>query len=409
MSETLEEIVGYLIGDRHGPAELPVDVGPWLTAGGPAALSAAFLIALGGPDHPLADRARAILEAPPDGAPAELVELLRAGVEAVRREIAERAAADPAFARTLTAAASVLADPRTGFGRGDGGDLVGPLSGGGRAAGERRRLGRHPPSAAHRRDRRAQSRSDRRRGPGGPLHLERAPRPPARAVRGRRSRPGSAGRGGRRSGAGRGPALLVRSPNPDRGGTGRQRAAARPARARRGDASGAARVRWTAAPPDLPPVGLGDPCRAAGHRPALHRGDGRGARARAGGCPGCDRNRRSPARGGGPRARAGEVRPARAGPGRRRTRRPGGRWRIRPPLLVPQGDRGDLAGPGRSHRPGHVQDRPRPGLSPTRARRRDGPDGARAPADPAVGCHGPRYDGPSRGARPARGRAGQRR
>ena len=111
MSETLEEIVGYLIGDRHGPAELPVDVGPWLTAGGPAALSAAFLIALGGPDHPLADRARAILEAPPDGAPAELVELLRAGVEAVRREIAERGAADPAFARTLTAAAAVLADP----------------------------------------------------------------------------------------------------------------------------------------------------------------------------------------------------------------------------------------------------------------------------------------------------------
>ena len=51
MSESLEEIVRYLIGDRNGPDELPIDVGRWLADGGPAALSAAFLIALAGADQ----------------------------------------------------------------------------------------------------------------------------------------------------------------------------------------------------------------------------------------------------------------------------------------------------------------------------------------------------------------------
>jgi hypothetical protein len=111
MSEPFQEIVRYLIGDRLGPGKLAIELDRWLAAGGPAALSAAFLVVLAGRDHPLAGRARAILEDGPDDTPAELVALLRAGVDQVHEEIAEHATADPAFARRLTAAASVLAGP----------------------------------------------------------------------------------------------------------------------------------------------------------------------------------------------------------------------------------------------------------------------------------------------------------
>ncbi len=109
MPESLEAIVRYLIGDRFGPDELPIDAGQWLASDGPAASAAAFLIVLSGPDHPLADRARAMIEEEPGEAGAGLVGLLRAGVQAVQAEIAELLLADPEFGSTLEAAASVLA------------------------------------------------------------------------------------------------------------------------------------------------------------------------------------------------------------------------------------------------------------------------------------------------------------
>lgn len=110
MSEALEEIVRHLIGDRHGPGEMPVDVGHWLTAGGPVALSAAFLVALAGPDHPAAVHARAVLASPPEDVPRDLVELFVDGLEMVHVEVGERQAADPAFARTLSGTAALLAE-----------------------------------------------------------------------------------------------------------------------------------------------------------------------------------------------------------------------------------------------------------------------------------------------------------
>lgn len=110
MSEPLEEIVRHLIGDRHGPGEIQADVGNWLTAGGPVALSAAFLVALAGPDHPAAEHARAVLASPPEDVPRDLVELFVNGLEMVHVEIGERQAADPAFARTLSGTAALLAE-----------------------------------------------------------------------------------------------------------------------------------------------------------------------------------------------------------------------------------------------------------------------------------------------------------
>ena len=111
MAEPFERIVRNLLGDRGRPGGSPVDLGQWLAGGGPAALSAAFLINLAGPDHRLAAGARTLLEHEPDDAPIGLVQFLRDGVLAVRREIDERAAANPAFARELVAAGSLLADP----------------------------------------------------------------------------------------------------------------------------------------------------------------------------------------------------------------------------------------------------------------------------------------------------------
>ena len=114
-------IVGYLIDpDRHGPAIVGVDVERWLTddravnggppqGDGPAVLAAAFLVALNGPDHPLYERAVAVLEAPPADAPAGLPALLSEGLGAIRREIGERQASDPAFVRTLANATARLA------------------------------------------------------------------------------------------------------------------------------------------------------------------------------------------------------------------------------------------------------------------------------------------------------------
>jgi hypothetical protein len=109
MSEPLEEIVRHLIGDRPGPGEIQVDVGNWLTAGGPVALSAAFLVALAGPDHPAAVHARAVLASPLEDVPRDLVALFVNGLEMVHLEIGERQAADPAFARTLSGTAALLA------------------------------------------------------------------------------------------------------------------------------------------------------------------------------------------------------------------------------------------------------------------------------------------------------------
>jgi hypothetical protein len=113
MPDAFAAIVRYLIDrDRHGPAARSLDIEHWLAAGreGPARLTAAFLVALAGPDHPLTDRARAILGQPPTDVPAGLVSLFRTGLESIPREIGERQASDPAFAGALDAAAAALAE-----------------------------------------------------------------------------------------------------------------------------------------------------------------------------------------------------------------------------------------------------------------------------------------------------------
>ena len=70
-----------------------------------AVATAAFLVALAGPDQPLADRAEAVLAATPVGAAADLVTLYRATIPAIRAEIRGRSAIDPGFAAALRAAA----------------------------------------------------------------------------------------------------------------------------------------------------------------------------------------------------------------------------------------------------------------------------------------------------------------
>lgn len=125
MPDPFSVIVRYLIDrDRHGPSVLAVDVKRWLAADpaidadespgdGPAILTAAFLVALAGPDHELIERARAVLQRPPADSPAELITVYAYGLGAIRREIGEGQASDRTFAQTLAGAASVLADRRT--------------------------------------------------------------------------------------------------------------------------------------------------------------------------------------------------------------------------------------------------------------------------------------------------------
>jgi len=133
MSEPFDVVVDGLIRPgRSARASAGVDVERWLrapsaagkrarrtasppgvgAAGAEAAarLAGAFLVALAGPDHPLRQSARAVLEAPPDGAPAGLAELLNLGLRAVPLEIGRRAEADPAFGETLERAARTVAE-----------------------------------------------------------------------------------------------------------------------------------------------------------------------------------------------------------------------------------------------------------------------------------------------------------
>ncbi|HET7168056.1 MAG TPA: hypothetical protein VFI69_02565 [Candidatus Limnocylindrales bacterium] len=67
-------------------------------------LSAAFLVALAGPRHALADRAAAVLAATPVEADAPLVALYRDAIASIPVEIRGRSAADPAFAAALRTA-----------------------------------------------------------------------------------------------------------------------------------------------------------------------------------------------------------------------------------------------------------------------------------------------------------------
>jgi hypothetical protein len=110
MPEPLEDIVRALLADRDGPGELRIDLGRWLAEDGPAAFAAAFLITLGGPAHPLAERARAVLDSPSADVPAGLADLLRAGVGAIHAEVADRTGVDPAFARAMRSAATILGE-----------------------------------------------------------------------------------------------------------------------------------------------------------------------------------------------------------------------------------------------------------------------------------------------------------
>lgn len=111
MPDPFDVIVSHLIGNGRDPGRAPLEIERRLDDEGSAALSGAFLISLAGPDHPLFDRAQAVLATPPADAPPGLTELYLDGLVVVRREVAEREASDPAFARTLAESVALLDDP----------------------------------------------------------------------------------------------------------------------------------------------------------------------------------------------------------------------------------------------------------------------------------------------------------
>ncbi|MFI5293300.1 MAG: hypothetical protein ACHQ02_10580, partial [Candidatus Limnocylindrales bacterium] len=92
------------------------DPQPWLIDGAPdgaegstIALTAAFLVALGGPTQRSHAPAIALLEHPPAAAPSGLAALYRRCLELIRAEIEQAAGADAALATRLAAAAEGLA------------------------------------------------------------------------------------------------------------------------------------------------------------------------------------------------------------------------------------------------------------------------------------------------------------
>ncbi|MEX2184624.1 MAG: hypothetical protein WEC14_09265 [Chloroflexota bacterium] len=121
--DLLGPIISALVGAPRDGRRLPfVDPGRWLVDPGPSSdaevagaanMAAAFLVALTGPDAPARHAADRLLADPPHDAPAELVDLLREGLPAVRDEVGARARDEPAFAAALAEAATLLADPAT--------------------------------------------------------------------------------------------------------------------------------------------------------------------------------------------------------------------------------------------------------------------------------------------------------
>ncbi len=116
MPDPFAAIVSHLIdGDREAGPAIALDLTRWLgnhpepaSGTGLASLAAAFLVSLAGPDHPLLERAEAILATPPGDAPPELVELFRTASAAVPREVAERRTGDRHFSQALADAGSLL-------------------------------------------------------------------------------------------------------------------------------------------------------------------------------------------------------------------------------------------------------------------------------------------------------------
>ena len=122
MIRYLEAVLGSLTNaSMEGAARSLIDPGRWLGADskGPSAfppppeavLAAAFLVRMAGPTHPLFERATAVLDAPPDGSPDEIVAFLRRGESRVRDEIDRVSTDDPAFAGSLVRTADRLDDP----------------------------------------------------------------------------------------------------------------------------------------------------------------------------------------------------------------------------------------------------------------------------------------------------------
>jgi hypothetical protein len=119
-------VLGRLAGPPIEGAALPmIDPAPWLggyetgssasTRKEPeAALAAAFLVRAAGPAHSSFERASAILDDPPDGAPEEVAHFFRRAVALMRDEVEGVAAHDPEFAETLGRTADRLREPSLG-------------------------------------------------------------------------------------------------------------------------------------------------------------------------------------------------------------------------------------------------------------------------------------------------------
>lgn len=119
----LETLLGRLAGPSVEGAVLPmIDLAPWLGGDGTgssaatrkdpeAALAAAFLVQTAGPAHSSFERAGAILDDPPDGAPEQVAHFFRRAVALVRDEVEGVAAHDPEFAETLRRTADRLREP----------------------------------------------------------------------------------------------------------------------------------------------------------------------------------------------------------------------------------------------------------------------------------------------------------
>ena len=116
MSETFEAVVGHMVGPLAAGAALPLlDPEPLLAADDRiAALGAAFLVALCGRDHPAHERALAVLDRPLQGEDAEVARFLRRAVDLVRDEVRSGVATDEALAARLLSTAAHLVDPRLG-------------------------------------------------------------------------------------------------------------------------------------------------------------------------------------------------------------------------------------------------------------------------------------------------------
>ncbi|HLY13089.1 MAG TPA: hypothetical protein VKR24_01965 [Candidatus Limnocylindrales bacterium] len=108
MPDPLAIIVGYLVDDGWPGGR--ADLRGWLAEGGPAGLTAAFLVALAGPDQPLAEAAQVVLGTATIGLEEDLRRLYVQGLASVRRELRDRSASEPAFSATLAATAAVLND-----------------------------------------------------------------------------------------------------------------------------------------------------------------------------------------------------------------------------------------------------------------------------------------------------------